>query len=454
MDNKLKEVVKKYYETKCYAIIDKHFKENYPPEILTELHEQLNKGYINIVNKTSWSQDFQWGGTNRIYLMDLFLNPPNHEVVLKYFNRSGEAQIGDAIAMLHLCDNLFLDEVHLMDVPAFAYAAAFQQIQYESVFLKNESNWHKDVFAQRMQFLIKLLFIMLVNNKNFVNTKFIIHIPHFYETSFQVHNFVHEIRRRNKMTTYREKARMELPNCRYELYLTLVNAIIHTSQYAMKLKGDIVRPDIWYYTPLVTPLERFILNEESISAYHISRLQFLYTSGMERAIDVIMKKGDKQRLAELLKESSSEKTIMYPEEMKDLHNSPFNNLWAVDKMSNKFEGYPSKIIEQRLVLENCMNTERMCIAMVVIDIDKLRFDNATKDFTWHLANAQLLYSNAQEINALRASFQSSAGDLPLQVIVKSSDAEFNDLLKIKLDEITATLKSTHLHNYTYKIEGD
>ena len=162
--------------------------------------------------------------------MDLFLNPPNHEVVLKYFNRSGEAQIGDAIAMLHLCDNLFLDEVHLMDVPAFAYAAAFQQIQYESVFLKNESNWHKDVFAQRMQFLIKLLFIMLVNNKNFVNTKFIIHIPHFYETSFQVHNFVHEIRRRNKMTTYREKARMELPNCRYELYLTLVNAIIHTSQ--------------------------------------------------------------------------------------------------------------------------------------------------------------------------------------------------------------------------------
>ena len=222
----------------------------------------------------------------------------------------------------------------------------------------------------------------------------------------------------------------------------------------MKLKGDIVRPDIWYYTPLVTPLERFILNEESISAYHISRLQFLYTSGMERAIDIIMKKGDKQRLAELLKESSSEKTIMYPEEMKDLHNSPFNNLWAVDKMSNKFEGYPSKIIEQRLVLENCMNTERMCIAMVVIDIDKLRFDNATKDFTWHLANAQLLYSNAQEINALRASFQSSAGDLPLQVIVKSSDAEFNDLLKIKLDEITATLKSTHLHNYTYKIEGD
>ena len=90
----------------------------------------------------------------------------------------------------------------------------------------------------------------------------------------------------------------------------------------------------------------------------------------------------------------------------------------------------------------------------MIDIDKLRFDNATKDFTWHFANAQLLYSNAQEINALRASFQSSAGDLPLQVIVKSSDAEFNDLLKIKLDEITATLKSTHLHNYTYKIEGD
>ena len=52
MDNKLKEVVKKYYETKCYAIIDKHFKENYPPEILAELHEQLNKGYTNIVNKT------------------------------------------------------------------------------------------------------------------------------------------------------------------------------------------------------------------------------------------------------------------------------------------------------------------------------------------------------------------------------------------------------------------
>ena len=66
MDNKLKEVVKKYYETKCYAIIDKHFKKNYPPEILTELHEQLNKGYINIVNKTSWSQYCQWGGTNRI----------------------------------------------------------------------------------------------------------------------------------------------------------------------------------------------------------------------------------------------------------------------------------------------------------------------------------------------------------------------------------------------------
>ena len=41
MDDKLKEVVKKYYETKCYAIIDKHFKENYPPEILTELHVQI-----------------------------------------------------------------------------------------------------------------------------------------------------------------------------------------------------------------------------------------------------------------------------------------------------------------------------------------------------------------------------------------------------------------------------
>ena len=221
-------------------------------------------------------------------------------------------------------------------------------------------------------------------------TNFIIHIPHYYETSYQVENFSRAVQTYNLKVTRKEQIIMKLPHCKYEVYSVLVNSLIHVSQYAMKLKKNIVRPKIWYYEPLVTPLERFVLDEPCLGLYPHDRLNVVYKSGMERAIDIIIKKGNKEELTKYLQNPSSEESVMYPQEKAGVFKSKINNIWAVDAMNRKFKDYPSKVFRERLVLKDCSNTSIMPIATTVIDIDKLILDNATKDLQWHLSYAQLL----------------------------------------------------------------
>lgn len=451
MDAKLQEIFDKYYYTKCETLLHKYFQDNYPPEVWTTLKKHMDNGIINIINKECWSENFPEGGSNNVYLMKEILKPLTHEVKIKYFNTTGAFQLGDVLAKLYMYNSLGVKEVHIRDVSAFIYMMVLMQSR-QVYGIMDEHNFHR-LAAYHVCRMVQTMYAALTNTKEILKTKFIMHMPSWAQAVAYINPIYRLVNEYNNTVTKKFQVNIGFEIMDAYIYNYINYSLINVSQYVFQLRNGIERPEIRYYIPYVTPLEDFIVTSEEVSKFDNERLKLIYDNGIPYAIDRIIKGGYKPhiaRLKELIEASDPTNIVSYP--LSNRKRIVKDNTWAVDRMREKYPDYKSCIIKETLIKTDYWKPMLVPAASIEIDVDKYLFNNATKTQEHQINALQTMYSNAQEINAFRASFQTMEEDMPLLVTLKCSDEAMQAKLESKIKNIDTILKNNHLHEYLHVFE--
>ena len=445
MDAKLQEIYNKYYDAKCYAILEKNFNELYPPEIWTAFKKQIDKGYVNIVNKNCWSDDFIYGGSNKIYLTKLITNAPQHNILLQYFNPYGNIQLADAISLLHECDLRQFDRIEIMDLLEFVLFVS--SIMTHTRFCKSSRHKLVDYTTEiviNASFILRLIITSLVGNTDVKNTEIVLNIPEYYRmyTRYSALTFFFKD---NKSIANAYNLKTWYATLTTETYKILCVDILTLNNFNLKMQQKYVKPTLVFEEGTVTPFERYMIDSGKLEETPLKSVLKIESVGIQKATDIVLKNctdEEREDLKLLMSNCSEEYYATSDKWLEWVHNK-----LRMVKGENNLHMIKLPLLSQKFKHQEITQP----LATVEIDMNKLAFDNATKDDNWLLATVTSMYVNAQDVNAIRASFQSRGDDMPLHVIIYNERKELNNRLSGMLTKASALLKSNKLHEYTYEI---
>lgn len=449
MDIKLLEIYNKYYETKTYAIIEKHFKETFDVDVWNTLKEHFDKGYVRISNINTWSHDFLFGGSNKVYLVPSLGTPVTHNTDRERINLYGNIALGDIISLLRTCNELHMEELYIEDiVPLIQILATMMVYKSTGIELLGEKlDREEDVgrpkskvkgrFIQavcaKAEWITRVLMAALVSNEITNPTKFIFKIPTYVEYCVQMTGY---------NTILKGAGLLEHTNSPKScVFRVISNALMFANKSSLKLREGFTKSYLEYHLPLVTPVEQVIYSSESVDTKSIVKINnYLENHGMEATLKKIEKgtAADRREL-EVAKQLPPIPQPLYVDEHVE---AAWNMINASRRVKNL------TVVDERPALIKYKFLPKFPIATTEVDLDRLSFDNATKDEEWLLNMAVLLYTNAQEINALRASRQTAPiGKHPLRVVIYNDNDELQPKLVSRINEVTESLKSAYMHIY-------
>lgn len=451
MDIKLLEIYNKYYETKTYAIIEKHFKETFDVDVWNTLKEHFDKGYIRISNINTWSHDFLFGGSNKVYLVPSLDTPVTHNTDRERINLYGNIALGDVISLLRTCNELHMEELYIEDIVPLIQILATMMV-YKSTgieilgeridrgeFQGRESS-AKGRFVQavcaKAEWISRVLMSALVSHEIANPTKLIFKIPTYVEYCVQMTGY-NTILKGTRLIEHVNSPK----SC---VFRVISNALMFANKSSLKLREGFTKSYLEYHLPLVTPVEQVIYSSKSIGKGAIVSVNnFLEKHGMEATLKKLEKgPAEERRELEIAKQLPPIPQPLYVDEHVE---AAWNMINASRRVKNL------TVVDERPALIKYKFLPKFPIATTEVDLDRLSFDNATKDEEWLLNMAVLLYTNAQEINALRVSRQTAPTDKhPLRVVIYNDNDELQPKLVDRINEVTESLKSAYMH--TYEVE--
>lgn len=441
MTNKLEAVQEKYHTAKTMATIKNYFLTNTNEEVWKDLENSINKEYLIIPNITAWYQDFILGGGKKAQIAHLILEPFTHTIDLKKFNAYGNVAFGDMLSMLRSCMDFNMKEIEVTD---FGAAIMILAAMITSVTSKKNKCKHREeesglIFdiSKEADWLVRSVLAAFTSPSNVAHTEYTLHIPSMYDSLAYSNDLFSVIRPHMKLL----KTNLELTP---EVYQGLAVGAYFMFNSGLNLRENFEKPNLVFHEMVLRNDQRALIeseelaNEDVISTIRIWGLANAY----ERYKHTLSIEEQKRIEKAFVADDKDNVSLYLPNQHAQYVNQIINTRTRLPKGMSIVRENPC---------ETGIYVQPVPIATCMIDVDKLMFENATKSEEWILSTVSMLYSNAQDINRLRAKLQTGADEKVLFVYLKCTNKDMTNKLCVKLRKLTSTLINTYDYNMRFKI---
>lgn len=439
---KFSEIYNKYYETQFISTIRDYFLNSTSSEIWKQLKSNIDNGYIVVPNINAWSRDFIYGGSIKVSLLNMILEPFTHNINKNDFNAYGNVAYGDMMSVLRTCNDYRVDTVEVMDFGTTIVAIALMKVLACRIKKSYEQNDIETDICKATDWLTRSSIAMLSLPEEASNTKYILHFPTIYEINAQLYTLNKEIR----------KITMNTPKKFYmsmRTYQFLLNSAYFVYVSGLKLKENFCKPNIVFHEVIATEFEKSLLIRSEYFKTPENVYEVFNNSTPEEVYKSIrnsLTKAEKRYMDDMLKSETGEESVF--------SNEPGIEYVYRILHSRRVPPDGISIIQENPCRSGKKEIVKTPIASCVIDVDKYIFNNSTKDEDFIVNSVLMMYSNAQDINKVRTSLQSNGTDRPLLVTFKLSNEKILNKLKPQIDRITTTIRSVSDEDYVYEFKED
>ena len=441
MTNKLEAVQEKYHTAKTMTTIKNYFLTNTSEEVWNELEENINKGYLVIPNITAWYQDFILGGGDTAKMAPLLLEPFTHTIDLEKFNAYGNVAFGDMLSMLRCCMDFNMKDIEVLD---FGAALMILAAMVTSITSKKNKCKHREAesglifdISKEVDWLARSAVALFTSPSNVAHTNFTFHIPSMYDSLRYANLVLKTIR------PYMKLLKIDL-TLTPEVYQGLAVGSYFMFASGLNLRDNFEKPSLVFHEMELTKAQYALVSAESLKDKDV--ISSIRTLGIENAFRVHM------RDLSIDEYKGIEKALVSEDKDEVMLYLPNQNASYTHQVITTRKRLPEGMsIVRENPCETTLELEEVPIATCTIDVDKILAENSTKSEEWLINHISALYSNAQDINRLRASLQTNADGKKMFVNIKVNNKDFKDKLLPALRKITVILINTFDDNMCFRI---
>ena len=396
----------------------------------TNVKNHMLSGYITLPNKTAWNTNFILGGTDFACLTPLIFEPYTYTQDYEKFNTYGNLFMGDCISLLNSCSQFGITEMNVLD---FGISITFIATAFASSILGKKS-WTNG--RASIDWITRCFLAALTKHNKASNTEINLHISDFFSICGQFNDFISSV---NEVAKDVEMDPVMYPG----EYQSLVISAYFSLISGLNTRTNFKTPNLVVHEIKMTAKEKQLVEccSEEYEEYLVTRE--IFRKGLAKfCTDKHGRMTDEQALINSA-DNSLEEPYFPNQHCARIHNYLHTRKRRPPEFLTVVFDNPCRI---------CDKLPKTPIASCTLDVNKLAFDNATKDDSWVLSSALLQYSYAQEINKLRRSFQSHGKDNPLlvKIILPNNRPKLVDALKNKIAWSTSILRSTDDLDYIYE----